>query len=118
MTKARSDPWFDPADMPYIASYYCSAEQLRNPLVSPVYADMSGLPPVYIQVGSDEILLSDSTRTAEAIKTAGGEVDLEIWPGMWHVFQAFVHQMPESAAAIDKIGAYVRHAVTSVAATP
>jgi epsilon-lactone hydrolase len=117
-SRAHSDPWFDPADMPFVARYYCSPAQLRNPLVSPVYADLSRLPPLYIQVGSDEILLSDSTRAADAIKAAGGVVELEIWPGMWHVFQAFVHQMPESAAAIDKIGAYVRRALTSDPAGP
>jgi acetyl esterase/lipase len=94
--------------MPFVASYYCEEDQLKNPLVSPLYGEMSGLPQIYIQVGEDEILLSDSTRVAEKVKQAGGKVELEIWPGMWHVFQVFVHQMPESQAAIAKLGAYVR----------
>ena len=64
-----------------------------------------------IQVGDDEILLSDSTRFADKLKTAGIEVELEVFPEMWHVFQLFVGKMPESKAAIRKIGAYIRGAV-------
>ena len=107
-TRAQRDPWFKPPDMPIIASYYCEEDEYRNPLVSPVFADVSGLPPIYIQVGDDEILLSDSTRIADNIKAAGGEVTLEIWPDMFHVFQVFVHQMPESRAAIDQLAPFVK----------
>ena len=107
-THADRDPWFKPEDMQFVSSYYCEHDQLRNPLVSPVYGDLSGLPPICIQVGADEILLSDSTRAAEMIEAAGGKVDIEIWPDMWHVFQMFVCQMPESRAAIAKLGAYIR----------
>jgi acetyl esterase/lipase len=107
-TRAKRDPWFKPPDMPIIASYYCEEDEYRNPLVSPVFADVAGLPPVYIQVGDDEILLSDSTRIAENIEAAGGEVTLEIWPDMFHVFQVFVHQMPESREAIDQLVPFVK----------
>ena len=107
-TRAKRDPWFKPPDMPIIASYYCEEDEYRHPLVSPVYADVKGLPPIYIQVGDDEILLSDSIRIAEKLETAGGEVTLEIWPDMFHVFQVFVHQMPESREAIDKFAPFVK----------
>jgi len=107
-THANRDPWFKPEDMLVVSNYYCKQDQLRDPLVSPVYGDLSGLPPIYIQVGADEILLSDSTRAAEKVKSAGGEVVIEIWPGMWHVFQLFVRQMPESRAAIAKLGGHIR----------
>ena len=110
-TRAHKDPWFRPKDMPFIASYYCNEDELTHPLVSPIYADLLGLPALYIQVGSDEILLSDSMRAEEKVKQAGGQVELEIWPGMWHVFQVFVHQMPESRAAIRKLGAFIRRAL-------
>jgi len=106
-THAHRDPWFRPDDLPAIAAYYCAEEQLRAPLVSPVFAAVDGLPPVFIQVGDDEILLSDSTRLAENLESAGGRVTLEIWPGMWHVFQVFVHQMPESREAIARIAPFV-----------
>ncbi len=107
-TRAKRDPWFKPPDMPIIASYYCEEEEYRNPLVSAVFADVQGLPPIHIQVGDDEILLSDSTRIAEKIEAAGGEVTLDVWPQMFHVFQVFVHQMPESREAIGKLVPYVR----------
>jgi acetyl esterase/lipase len=110
-TNAHRDPWFRPEDMRFVSSYYCEDDQLRDPLVSPVYGDLSGLPPIFLQVGADEILLSDSTRAAEMIKAAGGEVAIEIWPEMWHVFPMFVCQMPESRAAIAKLGAYMRKAL-------
>lgn len=110
-THARKDPWFQPEDMPIVAAYYCREDQLRHPLVSPVYADLSGLPPLFIQVGEDEILLSDSTRAAEKVKAAGGDVEIEIWPGMWHVFQAFLRQVPESKKAAKKIGKFVQQAL-------
>ncbi len=107
-THAGRDPWFRVEDLPMVARYYCADDELMNPLVSPVYADLGRLPPLYIQVGAEEILLSDSTRAAESIRRAGGSVDLEIWPGMWHVFQAFVKRVPESRDAVSKIGAYIR----------
>lgn len=107
-TRAAADPWFDANDIDVVARNYCADEnELRSPLVSPVFANVAGLPPMYIQVGDDEILLSDSTRFADKIREAGGEVELEIWPEMWHVFQLFIGKMPESRQAIRKIGAYI-----------
>ncbi len=108
ISNASRDPWFRPDDMPIVADYYCRPEQRRHPLVSPVYADFEGLPPLYIQVGSDEILLSDATRAAERARAAGGKAEIEIWDNMWHVFQAFARHVPESRAAVNKMGAYIR----------
>jgi len=107
-SRAKVDPWFDPANVPASAAKMFSEFELKNPLVSPVFADASGLPPTLIQVGDHEILLSDSTRMAENIKQAGGEVDLQIWSDMWHVFQFFIGQMPESERAIDDIARFLR----------
>jgi len=107
-TNADSDPWFRPEDLPLIARYYCAEDEVRQPLVSPVFADVSGLPPLYIQVGQDEILLSDSTRLADNVRACGGVVNIEIWPDMWHVFQVFVGKMPESRRAIARMGAYIQ----------
>jgi acetyl esterase/lipase len=108
-TNAAVDPWFRAEDIKHIAKYYCDESEMTNPLVSPVYADVSGLPPLFIQVGGDEILLSDSTRLAENVRSCGGQVRIEVWPRMWHVFQLFVGAMPESRKAIDQIGDYIRH---------
>jgi acetyl esterase/lipase len=107
-TRAEQDPWFHPKDLSYIADYYCEPHQRRFPLVSPVFADIEGLSPMFIQVGDDEILLSDSERIADACIGAGIDVELEIWPEMWHVFQVFTRKMPESRKAIDKMGTYIQ----------
>ncbi len=111
-TRADRDPWFQVEDMAVVARYYCPDEsKWRDPLVSPVFANVSGLPPMLIHVGDDEILLSDSTRFAEKLEAAGVDVEIEIWPEMWHVFQLFVGKMPESRRAVEKIGTYIDKAI-------
>jgi len=107
-TRADVDPWFKPQYITAAASEFCTDFDRKNPLVSPVFADASGLPPLLIQVGDDEILQSDSISFAENIRKAGGQVELKVWDGMWHVFQFFVGQMPESKRAIDDIGRFLR----------
>lgn len=109
-TRREEDPWFSPEDFPHVTRFYCGDHELKLPLVSPVYADPAGLCPVHIQVGDHEILLSDSERMARHIEAVGGEVELEVWPDMWHVFQAFVLVMPESRLAVDKLAARIRRA--------
>ena len=108
VTREKYDPWFRPQDMPEIVRRYCNPKDVKNPLVSPVYGDAHDLPPLLIQVGDHEILLSDATRMADKISAAGGKVVLQVWPGMWHVWQYFVGQMPESASAIEQIAAFVQ----------
>ena len=113
-TRADQDPWFDARDLVVVAENYCTdAGDWKNPLVSPVFANVAGLPPTFIQVGDDEILLSDATRFAALMQEAGLEVELEVWPEMWHVFQLLVGKMPESRNAIRKIGAYLRERMKS-----
>jgi acetyl esterase/lipase len=107
-TRADHDPMFDAAEMPKAAAYYVPRVLLQDPLVSPVFADVHGLPPILIQVGDHEILLSDSTRIADKIVNAGGKVTLQVWPHMWHVFQYSIGRMPESKRAVDDIGAYLQ----------
>ena len=107
-TRADQDPWFEAENMQIVTEFYCEkGVDHRNPLVSPVFANVAGLPPMFIQVGDDEILLSDSTRLAEKMREAGLDVEIEIWPEMWHVFQLFIGKMPESRRAIRRIGAYL-----------
>ena len=110
-TRREEDPWFSPEDIPHVTRFYCADSQLRSPLVSPVYADASRLCPLHIQVGDHEILLSDSERLAANVRNAGGEVAIEVWPDMWHVFQAFVVVMPESRLAVQKLAARIRKAL-------
>jgi monoterpene epsilon-lactone hydrolase len=78
-------------------------------LSSPLHGDLRGLPPMIIHVGSDETLRDDSKLLAKQAHAAGVEAKLEIWDGMWHVFQqAAVLGVPESQAALDQIGEFVR----------
>ncbi len=107
-TRADVDPWFKPEDLAVITAHYCDPHQKRFPLVSPVFADVEGLPPMLIQVGDHEILLSDSKRFADLLIAAGIEVELTVWPEMYHVFQMFVGKMPEARQAINRIGEYIR----------
>lgn len=116
VSRADHDPWFNAEDMPQGSALYCDPEQFHDPLVSPVYADVHGLPPMLIQVGDHEILLSDATRMADKLSAAGGEVTLQVWPDMWHVFQYFIGRMPESKRAIRHIARYLRDSLGTEAA--
>ncbi len=91
-----------------LVDYYTGQHNPADPLISPLFADLHGLPPLFIQVGSDEILLSDSTRLAEKAHLAGVDVSLEIWKGMWHVFQVFAPYVPEAQKAIEQIAAHIK----------
>lgn len=83
----------------------------RTPLASPVYADLRGLPPLLIQVGTAEGLLDDATNLAERAKAAGVEVVFEKWPDMVHVWHSFAAVLPEGQQAIERIGEFVRERV-------
>jgi epsilon-lactone hydrolase len=108
-THDRKDPWLRGESVAPGGKYYCGESYLpTHPLISPLYADLSGLPPVLIHVGDHEILLDDSVRVAEKMRAAGGKVELEVWKGMWHVFHAFADLMPESKSAVQKIGQFAR----------
>jgi|TARA_Y100000588_G_C13753816_1_gene710894 acetyl esterase/lipase len=79
-----------------------------EPGLSPLFGDMSGYPRTLIQVGSDEILLSDSTRAEAAMKDAGVDVTIQVSEGMWHVFQFHAAFLKPSKKAVYKIGEFLR----------
>jgi acetyl esterase/lipase len=116
-TLAEADPWLNAGRLSLVAGLYLGSADPRNPLASPLFGDLRGLPPLLIQVGTDEILLDDATTLAERAEAAGVEVTLEIWEEMWHVFQAFAAEIPEGQQAIDRIGAFVRQ-VTARSVAP
>jgi acetyl esterase/lipase len=103
---ARKDPMLRAGALRKDAARYLGGADARDPLASPIHADLKGLPPLYIQAGTSEILLDDSTRLAERAAADGVEVDLDIWPGMFHVWQAFSPFIPESRKAIQKLGEF------------
>lgn len=80
----------------------------RDPLANPLYGDLRGLPPIYIQTGADETLLDDSRRLAERARAAGVDVTLDIVPEMQHVFQFLAGNAPEADAAIGRLAHWVR----------
>ncbi|NMO20510.1 alpha/beta hydrolase [Pyxidicoccus fallax] len=108
-SRAAVDPFFSSTRrLRNSAVAYAGTTSLRHPYVSPVHADLRGLPPLYLQVGEHEILLSDAetvTRRAQAVDT---EATLEVWPGLWHVWHALAAHLPEARRAIEKVGAFVK----------
>ncbi len=106
-THVDVDPWLSPRTFPPIIEGYLAGADPANPLASPLWADLSGLPPMLIHVGDQEILLSDSLRLAERARAAGVEVELEIGEDLWHVWHFFAPALPDANEGIAKIGAYV-----------
>lgn len=105
-SKAKRDYVLDPADLLRCSEIYLAGADPRNPLASPLYADLSGLPPLLIQVGSDEILLDDATALADAARAVGVDVKLEVWEGMFHVWQMIATFVPEGRQAIAAVGRF------------
>ncbi len=87
---------------------YLGGANARTPLAAPLWADLRGLPPLFIQVGRREVLLDDALRLAQNAQRAGVEVTLEVWPGMIHVWQIFASELEEAREAIERIGEYLR----------
>ncbi len=79
----------------------------KAPLASPLFADLTGLPPLLLQVGTAEVLLDDSTRIAERAATAGVDVTLKVWEDMFHVWHAFADLLPEGMQATQEIAEFV-----------
>ncbi len=75
--------------------------------VFPIYADLHGLPPLLIHVGTAELLLDDAVRLADRARAAGVEVVLEPWEDMIHVWHCFAHVLPEGQQAIDRVGEFI-----------
>jgi acetyl esterase/lipase len=105
VTLANADPVLTREDEVRAAfALYADPSEWRNPYVSPVYGDFSKTyPPTLIQAGTKERMLSDSVRLYQAIKTGGGEAELDIYEGMAHVFQAYMNDSPEQKAAYTEI---------------
>jgi epsilon-lactone hydrolase len=103
---ARREPSLRTVLLNEAARQYAAKTMLTDPLVSPLYGNLTGLPPLFIQVGSDEILLDDAVLFAEKARTANVEVTLEVHQQMWHLWQIFGKRMKESRQAIESIGRF------------
>jgi monoterpene epsilon-lactone hydrolase len=107
-TRAGVDPMVQREELLQHVKAYLGDAHPRTPLAAPLYADLRGLPPLLIQVGTAETLLDDSTRLAERAKAAGVDVVLEPWDDMIHVWQFCAAILPEGQQAIDRIGEFIR----------
>jgi epsilon-lactone hydrolase len=103
-TKREADPLFTPQAFPARVADYMAGQDPAFGLISPIFADLSGLPPLIIQAGSHELLLDDAIRLARQAATADVQVTLDITPGVPHVFQAYYPILDEAAAALDRAG--------------
>lgn len=106
-TKDADDPLIHRAYLEELASAYCGSESPRNPLISPVHADLGGLPPTIVQVGSAETLLDDAVAAVERLGEADVAATLEIWPRMIHAWPLWSARLTAGREAITSAGAYI-----------
>jgi epsilon-lactone hydrolase len=106
-TNARTDFMLKRIPAVKSAEIYYREANPRAPLLSPLFAELAGLPPLLIQVGSEEVLLSDSTLFAEKARLAGVDVTLEVWKGMQHEWQYAASMLPEARQAVMRIGDFI-----------
>ena len=94
--------------IPDAAEIYAAGEDLTHPYISPLFADLTGLPPLFVQVGTEEVLFDDADRLVKKAKEAGVQAELEIWQGMPHVHQIAHKLVPEARQALKTMGQFFR----------
>jgi epsilon-lactone hydrolase len=107
-TKEAADPMVQRAPLLDMAKLYLGGAGARSPLAAPIYADLTGLAPLLIQVGAAETLLDDAIRLAKVAGAADVRVDLQVWPEMVHVWHIFHPELKAGRRAIEQGGAFVR----------
>jgi phosphinothricin tripeptide acetyl hydrolase len=108
VTKAAADPIVGRAGVEQMARAYLGSTAPREPLASPLFADLRGLPPLLIHVGSEEVLLDDSVQLAERARAAGVDTTLEVYERMIHVWHWFLPMLDEAQTAVEAIGRFAR----------
>ena len=117
-TKAGADVLMSRDNLAARVGDYTAGHDPADPLISPIFADLSGLPPLIIQAGTHEVLLDDAVRLARQAAVADVEVTLDVTPGVPHVFQTFYPILDEAAAALDRAGQFLTaHLTTTTHAT-
>jgi acetyl esterase/lipase len=109
--KKNSDEIINSASYKKCAELYTYLSNLKNPLVSPMYAseqNLQGFPPVYIQMGAKEILLPDAKRFCRKLEDASVPYQLDVWSGMMHMFQMADEYLAESHLAVERVGNYIK----------
>jgi acetyl esterase/lipase len=98
--------WLTPERLNEIRTVYLAGHDPKDPLASPVFAHLKGIPRLYIQAGTHELLLSDIATFVDKARWAGVPVQFELWEGMFHSWQVFAQEVPEGQRAIDNVGEY------------
>lgn len=106
----NNDPLLNPALLKVFADYYTGQTDAANPLISPFFADLQGLPPLLIHAGTNEILFDQITQFSEKAGQAGVDIVLDCWQGMFHVFQ-LIPIIPESKLSIEKIAKFIHNKI-------
>lgn len=114
-TRSEADPYFVRAQIEGLVRSYLGDTDPKNPLASPLYGNLAGLPPVSIHVGDDEVLLDDSRRYFERAVAAGVDAKLGIWEGMPHGFVGSVGQLAAAAKALDAVGEFLAQRLDAAA---
>jgi monoterpene epsilon-lactone hydrolase len=111
ITNADRCAMFHGPDIGLSARYYLGEMDPRNPLASPIYADLGGLPPLLIHVGADEVLRDDSTRLADRARSAGVRIELKVWPVVPHAWQLAPHRIPEARQSLRESAEFLHRLV-------
>lgn len=91
-----------------LAAMYAGENARHEALISPLFGDCSGLPPMQLHVAQDEVLRDDTLRLADKVRAVGGEVDCRVWPNVTHAFPVFAEEIPEGRVAIEQSGVFLR----------
>jgi acetyl esterase/lipase len=108
ITRRHLDPILSNLGTSTILTDYITDHNPRDPLISPLYADLHGLPKLLIHVGDHEVLLDDSVRFGKRARAAGVDARTVVWPEMFHVFQVFIPLLPEARQAVVQIAAFIK----------
>jgi epsilon-lactone hydrolase len=112
------DPMFSGPAIARAAQVYLGETPATHPYASPLYADLRGLPPIFMQAGSTEVLLDDARRVADNARAAGVPVEFDVWPKMPHVWQIFAPFIPEARKALDLAAGFVNRVTSARADQP
>lgn len=107
-TRSKRDPMVTPEVVKMAASTFLGGADPHNPTASPLHGDFSGFPPLFMNVGDDEVILDDTLRAAAKAGEAGVDVRLQVEPGGFHIYPVSVPDAPESKRAIQAIGSFMK----------
>jgi len=112
-TRAAADPYFTQSQVAELVRSYLNGADPSDPAASPLRADLTGLPPIRVHAGDDEVLLDDSVRFVERALAAGVDAQLDVWEGMAHGFPGSVGQLSASTQALEQIGTFLSDRFTT-----